>query len=54
LAWSWKGNGVVNGVDLSKILDISWSHDKLSYTNWGNLLANDANGFKTAKKASYF
>jgi len=54
LAWSWKGNGVVNNVDLSKILDISYEHEKVSLTGWGKMLVDDPNGFKTSKKSSMF
>ncbi|CAF1134326.1 unnamed protein product [Brachionus calyciflorus] len=54
IAWSWKGNGVVNGVDLSKMLDISYYHDKVSFTSWGYMLKNDPNGLRTAVKSSMF
>ncbi|RNA26402.1 mannan endo-1-4-beta-mannosidase (beta-mannanase) (1-4-beta-D-mannan mannanohydrolase) [Brachionus plicatilis] len=54
LAWSLKGNGVVNGVDLSKVLDISYNHDKVNLTPWGYLLKNDPNDFKTSVKSSMF
>jgi len=54
LAWSWKGNGVVNGVDLAKVLDISFEHENPNLTDWGKLVAWDQNGLKTAQKATVF
>jgi len=39
---------------LSKMLDISYNHDKVSFTSWGYMLKNDPNGLRTSVKSSMF
>lgn len=55
LGWSWKGNGIVNEVNLAPFLDISYEWAVANLTEWGKILVYDSRGLKnTSKIASVF